>query len=116
MKYIFLADTSVGILMMVLAVPMILQRVRPNIWYGIRTRKTLSDETVWYPANQYAGKALLLAGSVMAVGGVVLQWAVSRAAFGAVPSESLLSVLGLILLTAPILAALIASLVQLRRL
>ena len=76
MKCLFLAEVGIGILMIILAVPMILQRVKPNIWYGFRTWKTLSDERVWYSANQYAGRALLLAGSVIVVGAMVLYWVV----------------------------------------
>ncbi|MDF1752604.1 MAG: SdpI family protein [Verrucomicrobiales bacterium] len=33
--------------------------MKRNQLYGFRTRKTLSSDEIWYPANQYAGKALL---------------------------------------------------------
>lgn len=30
-----------------LGIPLLRGRVRPNSWYGCRTRKTMSDEKVW---------------------------------------------------------------------
>jgi uncharacterized membrane protein len=43
-----------------LSIPLILQKVRPNCFYGVRTRKTMSDETVWYKANKFFGCGLLI--------------------------------------------------------
>ena len=37
------------------SLPMILGKVGPNRIYGFRTRKTLSDPSIWYPANRAAG-------------------------------------------------------------
>lgn len=45
-----------------LALPLMLRRVKPNYWYGFRTRKTLSDERIWYEANAYTGRLLLWLG------------------------------------------------------
>ena len=116
MKYLFIMDAGIGILMVVLAIPMILQKVRPNLWYGFRTRKTLSDERVWYPANRYAGKALLAAGGVTTVGAAALSWVANRPEYGLILSEALLSVLYLIMLSVPLVACVIASFAYLRRL
>jgi uncharacterized membrane protein len=43
-------------------VPLALQKIKPNGWYGFRTPKTLSDENIWYEANRVAGIDLSLAG------------------------------------------------------
>ena len=51
-----------GLLMIVLAIPLILRRVKPNYWYGFRTRKTLTNERVWYAVNAHAGWRLLISG------------------------------------------------------
>jgi hypothetical protein len=56
--------TTISIACLVVAavsVPMILGRVPPNCIYGFRTRRTLSNPDIWYPANRFAGCALLLA-------------------------------------------------------
>jgi len=55
---------SIGLLVIVIAIPMILGRVKPNNWYGFRTRTTLSTPDIWYPANAYAGRLLVWLGIV----------------------------------------------------
>ena len=112
LKYILFVGAGFGVLMIVLALPMVLQRVRPNPWYGFRTRKTLSDAKIWYPANRYAGKALLLAGAVIAVASLVLYWIANRQAF----NEEALLALWLIVLFVPLGACVAASLMYANKL
>jgi len=50
------------------SIPLILRRVGPNFIYGFRTPRTLSSPEIWYPANAFAGWALLIAAAVSAVG------------------------------------------------
>ena len=45
-------------------VPLILERVPPNRVYGIRTRRTLEDEALWYRVNRVGGWMLLVASLV----------------------------------------------------
>lgn len=59
---IFALYLFVGVLLAVLGVPLMLARVPPNRWYGFRVRRTLSDPSVWYAANRYAGGWMLAAG------------------------------------------------------
>ena len=40
-----------GLLMIVFGVPLILRRVPPNAFYGLRVPATFKDEQVWYDAN-----------------------------------------------------------------
>ena len=61
-----------GLLMMGVSIPLIQRKVRPNPWYGMRTRKTLSHPDIWYPANEYCGVMLLIAGGLMAASAVLL--------------------------------------------
>ena len=63
-----------GILLILASVPMIMQRVPPNRWYGFRTPRTQADPKVWYPANRMAGQYLAFAGLliVLATLGVAL--------------------------------------------
>ena len=46
----------------VLSIPMILQKVPRNHWYGFRTPYTLSSDAAWYHANRISGIATLIAG------------------------------------------------------
>ena len=52
---------GMALVLIVICVPMILERVPPNRWYGFRTPRTLSDPNVWYPANRIAGQYLAVA-------------------------------------------------------
>ncbi|MER3481724.1 MAG: hypothetical protein C4327_15005 [Meiothermus sp.] len=52
-------------LMIGLSIPLLQGKVPPNGLYGFRTPKTLSDPSIWYPANRFAGKAMIVVGAVM---------------------------------------------------
>ena len=58
---------GMGFLIILLCVPMILEMVPPNNWYGFRTRRTLSDPNVWYPANRIAGQYFAVAGVLIVI-------------------------------------------------
>ena len=49
------------------SLPMAFAWVPPNGFYGFRTRKTMSAPHLWYPANRFAGRALLFASALSAV-------------------------------------------------
>lgn len=66
-NYLFL-----GFLFMALSMPLIRRRVKPNPWYGFRTRKTLSDERIWYAANEFSGRLMFAAGFLTALMAVLL--------------------------------------------
>ena len=61
-----------GLLLSVLAVPLIRRKIGPNDWYGFRVRRTLADPDTWYAANAHAGKYLLGVGviTVLTAGGL----------------------------------------------
>ncbi|MBK7107409.1 MAG: SdpI family protein [Ignavibacteriae bacterium] len=44
MEILFLISGFVGILMIALSIPLILQKVKINHWYGIRLPETMKDE------------------------------------------------------------------------
>jgi len=71
-----LTSIGSGLLIVLLAIPMILRKLRPNRIYGFRTRKTLSNPDIWYPANRAAGFAMVVAGLSMIVvtGCLMLFW------------------------------------------
>ena len=70
----------VGSLTILIAWPMILEKVPPNPFYGFRIRATLEDPRLWYPVNKMMGWWLAWSGLgllVMATGlylGVELGW------------------------------------------
>jgi uncharacterized membrane protein len=53
-----------SILFVIFSIPLILKKVPPNNAYGFRLKKTFSDKEIWYKANRYGGAALLAAASL----------------------------------------------------
>ena len=61
-----------GLLLVGISIPMIQRRVKPNYWYGFRTRRTLNDPAIWYDVNAYAGKRLLISGVITTIAAIML--------------------------------------------
>ena len=62
----------IGILEMVFSIPLIYMKIPPNRIYGFRTRETLNNEELWYKANRYGGRDLLIAGILVSIGGLLI--------------------------------------------
>src|SRR5215831_8790377 len=43
------------------SIPLMLGLIPPNRFYGFRTVRTLSDRTLWFRVNRFAGVAFLVA-------------------------------------------------------
>lgn len=65
-----LGFAAVGILYIGLGIPLVLGQVKPNSWYGCRTRKTLSDERIWYAVNRVTGRDMIGAGVFVLISSV----------------------------------------------
>lgn len=103
-----MALSVVPVVLVVVAVPLILNKVPPNGLYGFRTPKTLSSPAVWYPANRRSGIYFALAGAAM----LILQTLLRAAGWSPEKLPGLLLAIVLI----PIGAALAASFAYLRKL
>jgi hypothetical protein len=57
-----------GLVFIAIGIPLALESVPPNHWYGFRTAKTLSNQAIWYAANRVTGIDLIIAGVVIALG------------------------------------------------
>lgn len=87
-----------------LSIPLMLNLVPPNEFYGFRTRQTLASRELWFRANRFAGCALFLAsGASAAIFTLLPEYASGR------------SFVGLVVYLVPLVAALGASLVYVRR-
>lgn len=60
-----------GLTLIAVAIPMVQRKVKPNGWYGFRTPKTLSRPDIWYNANEYSGRTLVVAGGVTVLAALV---------------------------------------------
>lgn len=52
-------------LFILLSIPLILKKIKPNRVYGVRLKATLSDESIWYRANRYFGWHIFIVGTLL---------------------------------------------------
>ena len=62
----------VGVALMGLATPMILEMVPRNWLYGFRTAYTMSSDEAWYRGNRIAGFTVLAAGAAWTAVALIL--------------------------------------------
>jgi hypothetical protein len=55
---------SIPVLFVSLSIPFFFDKIPPNRWYGFRTHETLSNKEIWYKANRYMARDLLVLGIV----------------------------------------------------
>ena len=59
--------TGVAAVTALIALPLALRQIPRNRLYGVRTRRTLADDRVWYETNAYGGRCLIVASAVTIV-------------------------------------------------
>jgi uncharacterized membrane protein len=64
---------GLSVLVILVELPLAMNRVKSNHLYGFRVQKTLSDERIWYLVNAYAGKRSVLTGIITIVFAVALR-------------------------------------------
>jgi uncharacterized membrane protein len=69
---LLLLFVSAGLLLAGISIPLIQRRVKPNWWYGFRTKRTLNNPALWYDVNAYAGQRLLVSGVITTIAAIVL--------------------------------------------
>ena len=61
-----------GMVMSVVALPLMRGRIPRNGIYGFRVPKTLSSDAIWYPANRFMGEELFKCGLFITGGSLIL--------------------------------------------
>ena len=64
--------SMVGVLYIGLDTPLLLGRVPPNGSCGCRTKKTLSNERIWYAVNRVTGRDLIIGGVAVVLAALVI--------------------------------------------
>lgn len=62
MDMIFIMLSIGNLLLMAIALPLVMQKIKPNHLYGVRSAFTLTNETAWYQANRFWGIAMVASG------------------------------------------------------
>ena len=57
----------VGLVLIGIGIPLVMRKVPPNLFYGCRTRKTLSEPKIWYEANHISGRDFCISGALVFV-------------------------------------------------
>ena len=99
-----------SIVIVVISIPIILGKVKPNGLYGFRTYKTLSNETIWYKANKFLGYTLVFAGLISILLTLLKEYYPQLIPF------SSYHYFGIVVFIVPIFIATISSLVYLSKL
>jgi uncharacterized membrane protein len=53
-----------AVLILIVAIPLVIGWVPRNRFYGVRTRRTLSDDRIWFSANRLGGWLFILSGLI----------------------------------------------------
>ena len=109
--FFWLNPLVLGWVLIVLGIPLAMQKIPPNGFYGFRTAKTLSDSEDWYRANSYAGKAFILSGLASVVGAMAYRTFLQHFQLTRGNALAVMSCIEF----GPVLAAMIASAVHVSR-
>ncbi len=61
-----------GFVLILLSIPLLLGKVKPNPVYGFRIQATLDDPATWYAVNKFFAKRLLVVGVVVCLAAAIL--------------------------------------------
>jgi len=100
----------VGLLEIIMGIPLLLGKIKPNALYGFRTPKTRSSDEIWYKANKYFGRDFLIVGIIITICSLFLL--VCESGLSVIE----LSWIGILILTIPLVAVVVRSLVYLKKL
>lgn len=50
----------IGFIEIILGIPLLLEKIKPNRFYGFRTSKIMSNKDIWYKSNKYLGRNFII--------------------------------------------------------
>ncbi len=56
-----------SVLIITLSLPLVRKSIRPNSWYGIRTKEAYASDENWYAINAYGGRLAIRTGYSIAL-------------------------------------------------
>jgi uncharacterized membrane protein len=106
---LYLLWVFTGLILIGVSIPLVLKKIPPNQWYGFRVPKTFSSDRIWYEANRVAGIDLCLAGGAVIGASVVMNF------IAPMVGEGISVTVMLIVIIVSLLAAIVHSLLALRK-
>jgi len=102
---------AAGLILVGISIPLILEKIPPNRWYGVKFPKTLADSQIWYEANKYSARDLLVVGCLLIFVGPALMLLAAKSL-----NPRQLTGLCVLLITIPTLIAVIRAVLYVRKL
>jgi uncharacterized membrane protein len=62
----------VGIMEIILGIPLIYKKIKPNWFYGFRLPETVSNKEIWYKVNKQTGKDFVISGFILIITSLIL--------------------------------------------
>jgi SdpI/YfhL protein family len=60
-------EFAASFILIAVSVPLVLRKVPKNLWYGVRTARTINGTNKeWYEANSIVGRAMIITGTLSA--------------------------------------------------
>ncbi|MBI5294805.1 MAG: SdpI family protein [Chloroflexi bacterium] len=72
MSSLLMMFVGFSLLGMLVAVPTMLDKIKPNPFYGFRVQATLEDPKVWYAVNRYFGARLFVISLIQSIASIGL--------------------------------------------
>ena len=64
--------TLMGFSEIISGLPLFLEKVKPNWFYGLRYIRTMSTEKIWYKSNKYLGRDIVISGILLVFASLLL--------------------------------------------
>ncbi|WP_083216289.1 SdpI family protein [Alishewanella sp. HH-ZS] len=62
LKFTYYLSYIISIGFTLIGIPLVLKKIEPNNWYGVRIPKTMSNIECWYTVNYNVGLGLVISG------------------------------------------------------
>jgi hypothetical protein len=63
---------AAGVMLVLISIPLLLEKVPPNPLYGFRLSPALDDPKIWYATNKHSAKRVICAGASTVIAAVAL--------------------------------------------
>jgi uncharacterized membrane protein len=62
----------IGAIFIFLGIPLLMEKVKPNWFYGFRTPTVVKNKDLWYKVNKQVGREFIIAGIILMIGSIFI--------------------------------------------